>query len=173
MGQLDAVGAPDKDAPRLVKADVAVAADAQQLEVRPAKGLNNPVVPGALPRGVGVGAIGDVQVLRLYIDVVEEILAHEVGVALVVIGGKAHILVQVQGGAGGKVQRPRLVPLDELFISADGAGAGSQAQDGIRLLEHLSRNEAGGGAAHLVVVLGGNDPHVNSSPFKLSAFSRR
>ena len=42
-----------------------------------------------------------------------------------------------------------LVPLDELFISADGAGAGSQAQDGIRLLEHLSRNEAGGGAAPL------------------------
>lgn len=69
---------------------------------------------------------------------VEQVGAHEVGVALVVVLVQPHILVQVDGADLGEVQVTLLVPLDELLIGAHRTGAGGQAQDTAGLEDDLA-----------------------------------
>ena len=81
----------------LVETDMAVGADAQQLQVQPAQG----------PDGLGVGAaggvavfghaVGQVHLLTGEPQPVEQVLAHEVAVALGMRRRQAHILIQVEG----------------------------------------------------------------------------
>ncbi len=60
LGQVDAVGAQLKGLARLVEADVAVVADAQQLQIDAAHAVDDLVVAGALGGGVHVGAVRQV-----------------------------------------------------------------------------------------------------------------
>ncbi len=67
---------------RLVEADVAVGAKAQQLQVDAAHAVDDLVVLFAGARGVRVRAVGHVDGLRVDIHPVEEMGLHEVAVAL-------------------------------------------------------------------------------------------
>lgn len=74
---------------------------------------------------------------------VEEVGTHKVSVALVVILGQAHILVQVDGSDLGEVQIAALVLGNQLLVGTDGAAAGSQAQNAVGLQLNLSSNDIG------------------------------
>ena len=127
--QIHAVGAFFELVSRLVEADVSGQADAQQLDVHAAHGIHHGVIPGALFRSVRLGAVGDVGVGGIDIDVLEEVLPHEVSVALVVILGQAHVLVQVHGSDLGEVQIPGFIAFDQLGVQPQRGGTGSQTQN--------------------------------------------
>ncbi len=73
-----------------------VTADAEYLQVDPAALRDSFFIPVAERRIVTGRAGRDVDVLRLDVHVLEEILLHEVGVTLRVIAGKADVLIQIE-----------------------------------------------------------------------------
>ena len=82
----------------LVEPDVSRAADAQELDVDAAGLLDGPLVPLAVGGDLlgGERAVGDVHVLRIDVDVVEEMLVHEPDVALQLVGLHREVLVEVE-----------------------------------------------------------------------------
>ena len=153
VGELHLVGAQGEGVGGLVEADVAVDPQAQQLQVDAAQVPDDLVIAGAGAVAVGIHAVGDVGVGQIQVDMVEQVVPHEIGVALVVVPVQAHILVQVDGADLGEVQLARLTAADQLLIGPHGAGAGGQAQDAAGLEDDLGGDDIGGGAAERRVVL--------------------
>ena len=147
----------------LVEADVAVVTDAQQLQIHAAQIADDAVIVAALHRSVQLQAIGHVGVSGIDIDVIEEIGAHEVDVALVVGRAQTNILVKIHGANLGEVQIALFIPLDQLLISADGRASGSQAQHAVGLQDDLSGNNIGRFAACVIIILCTDNSH-NKEP---------
>ena len=96
---------------------------------------------------------------------VEEIVVHEVPVALVMLMGQAHVLVHIEGDDVGKRELPGLIHAHELLVHADGAGAGGQAQhEGAVFLvgADLRSDVVGSPLAHFIVIILNNNSHVDS-----------
>ena len=91
-------------------------------------------------------------VFGLDIDEIEEIVVHEIGIALLMRRGKTDILVQIHASHSGKVHVALVVPLNELPVRADGRAARGQTQHGIRPEDHLRRNDVGNLTACLLIV---------------------
>ena len=91
---------------------------------------------------------------------VEQVLVHEVPVALVVGPGQTTVLVEVDGGDLGEAQIADLVPvLDQALVGAHGGAAGGQTQNAVGLGDDLGSDDVGGLAGHFGVVLGFDDSH--------------
>ena len=139
-------------AARLIEADVSVAANAQQLEVRVPKGLDVGVIGGALLSGVGGHAVGHTGILGEDIHMIKQIALHEVAVALIVVGGQPFVLVQVDGADVLEAEDAGLAPVSQALVSADRGGAGGQAQHAGRIVGDLRCHNLGGAAAYGLVV---------------------
>ena len=72
-------------------------------------------------------------VLRLDVYVLEEVLIHEVPVALVIRAVQADVLVKVEALGPGKGHFPRRAEPGELGVQAQRRGARGQAEYGLRL----------------------------------------
>ena len=132
---------------------MAVDPQAKQLQVDAAQVPDDLVIAGAGAVAVGIHAVGDVGVGQIQVDMVEQVVPHEIGVALVVVPVQAHILVQVDGADLGEVQLARLTAADQLLIGPHRAGAGGQPQNAAGLEDDLGGDDIGGGAAERRVVL--------------------
>ena len=100
--------------------------------------------------GVVVGrARGDVDVLLGDVDVLEQVLVHEVVVALRMVLREAHVLVEIEGGHLGEVEALRRGACrTSSLYKPQRRGTGGQAQHGVRLgVEHLG-DDPGGHLAH-------------------------
>ena len=135
-----------------------VVANAQKLKILVARSRNHGIVLGASGISIGIGAIGHMGVLDIDIHVIEQVLVHEITVALGVITVEAAILVQVIAAHLGEVNVALLVPLDKLLVRANGSRAGGQAKNAIRLENNLRRDDIGNLAAHILIVANSNDP---------------
>ena len=162
LGEVDAVRALGEVVIGLVEADVAVVADAEQLQIRVTGVGDNLVVLRAGSGGVGVGTVGHMRVVKVDVDVIEEVLTHEVVIALGIVVRKAAILVQVVGADLGKVDVALLVPSSELLVGTDRGGAGGKTQHTVGLEDNLGRDDISGLAAHILVVFSFNDLHYAS-----------
>ena len=131
---------------RLVEADVAVVAQAQKLQVNAASEQDGSLVSIACGLSVGVGAIGHMRVLGAHVDLAEQVLLHEVVVALLVIGRQAAIFVQIE--------RCNAREVDALGFVARG-----QTQHAARLFLDQVDNHVGGGFAHFLIVFGHENLH--------------
>ena len=69
-----------------------------------AEGIDHGIIAGALGVYIGVHAVGDVAVVLVDVHMVKQIVPYEIGVALVMVLGQAHILVQIDGSDLRKVQ---------------------------------------------------------------------
>ena len=96
------------------------------------------------------------RVVRVDVDVIEEVLTHEVVIALGIVVRKAAILVQVVGANLGKVDVALRVPSSELLVGTDRGGAGGKAQHTVGLEDNLRRDDISGLAAHILVVFSFN-----------------
>jgi len=163
VGQLHMVGAVDELVAGLVEADVAVGAQAQQLQVSTTKGLDDSIVTGALSSSVGVGAVGNIAVGLVDVHMIEQVGAHEVGIALVVILGQTHVLVQVDGSDLGEVQLAGLILGDQLLVGTNRAGTGSQTQNAVGLQMDLGGDDIGSLAADIGVILGNDQSRFSLS----------
>ena len=138
---------------------MAVAAQAQQLQVGVAQGADQLVIPGALGVGVGGQTVGHMGLGNVDIDVVEEVGLHEVTVALVMRRGQPLVLVQIHGLDFLEAEVALLVPDSQLLVGTHGGGTGGQAQHAVGLADDLGGNEVGGPAAHGRVIRLLIDPH--------------
>ena len=160
LGELDHVGEAFQRSTRLVEADVAVAANAEQLHVDATRFGNGLVVAGQRIGG-GVDAAGDVHALRVEIDVVEQVVVHEVAVALIMRGLETDILVEVERGHVLEADLASLVQFDELGIEVERRGAGSKTQHGVRLrVQHFLVD----GSSLLRNAFGGIDDDLHDAP---------
>ncbi|MPM89818.1 hypothetical protein SDC9_136933 [bioreactor metagenome] len=146
---------------RLVEADVAVHADAQQLHVDGFLGNRF-----AECRHVCVDitrALGNDGVLLVNVDVVKEVFVHKAAVALRMIRRQPHIFVEVDGVHAGEIKLPRFVCRNEVGIYALRRAARCEAKARIRLVadhvaNHFCREFTG-----FCKVFGYNDVHVSYS----------
>ena len=163
MRERHAVGLFGKRLCRLVKADVTVVTQAQKLDVHAAMLFDSGLVGGASCSGIGVGAIGYMRGVGIYVHMVKEMLGHEVVVALHVVVIKAAVLVQVEGGDVFEGDLAGLVVFDELGIEALWSGARCQAKRAIRLLRHDLGDDVCRLAAHFLVVFSDDKLHGSIS----------
>ncbi len=128
----------------LVKANVAVAADAQKLDVDAAGLVDSGFVAAAMI-GHLVGrnrAVGNVDVVARDVDVVEEMLVHPAVVALQGLRVEAVVFVEVKGNDVGEVETFVAMHANQIAIHADGCRAGRQSEHGAAafssaLAEHI------------------------------------
>ena len=81
------------------------------------------------------------------------------------IGGKAHILVQIHRGDLGEVQIALFIPFDQLLIGPHRAGAGGKTQNTVGLQKDLGGDDVGRGTAHFPVVFRFNNSHFSIPHF--------
>ncbi len=112
----------------LVEGDVPVAADAEDLQVDASFVGDHPLVLLAVGGEVERPAVGHVRVARVDVDVIEEVLLHEVAIAVRVGGTEAHVLVEVEGDDARKIEPFLAVHADQLGIRAQRRAAGGQSE---------------------------------------------
>ena len=110
----------------------------------PPHSLDPLLVPPAEGRVVVGRARGDVDVLLGDVDVLEEVLVHEVVVALRMVLRQAHVLVEIEGGHLGEVEALVLVHPHQFLVEPQRRGAGGQPQHGVGLGVERSGDHAGG-----------------------------
>ena len=101
----------------------------------------------------------------------EQVVLHEVAVALIVVGREAAVLVKVERRGIGEADVARLAVGHELRVQADGRGSRRKAQHAVGLGLQLGRDLVGGQTAHLVVI--GSDDQFHVIPLLSNAPSRR
>ena len=159
LRQLDAVRFLGELRRGLVEADVAVVAQAQKLQAQTA-GLGDALlVSSARGSGVGAGAVRHMGASRIDIDMGEQVVLHEVTVALVVLRIKASVLVQVEAGHVLEGQRAGLVVLNQAAVQADRGRAGGQTQHAIGVRGNIAAYHARGSARHGLVIFGDDELH--------------
>ena len=93
------------------------------------------------------------------VDLFEEILMHEIMVALIVRRGESDIFVKVKRGDLGEIQP--FVPLhaDQFLIKAERRAAGRKSEYHVGFLPQTVGNEPCGFLAHCVIILFHDDKH--------------
>ena len=129
LGQVDAMRALGENVVRLVEANMAVAPNAQKLQITEASVGNHLVERSTNLIDIGVGSSRNVYVLGVNVDMIEEMLVHEVVVALGIVVRDTKVLVEVIRADLGEVDIALLVPIDKLVIGANGRIARSKAQN--------------------------------------------
>ena len=126
----------------LVEPDVPTAPDAQDLEIDAAGLRDRPLVGGAVLGNLLArhGAVGDVDVLRTDVHVVEQVLPHVAPVAMGAVGCHRVVLVEVERHDLGEAHLALLVPRDQLAIDAQRRAAGGEPQHAAPLGRHLAVN---------------------------------
>ena len=135
-------------------------AQTQQLQVDAAGLADGQLVRFASSLRIGVGAIGDARGLGVDVDMVEEVLLHEVAIALVMLGGQAAVLVQVERGDLLEADAVGLEVLHQVRVQPDRRGAGCQAQRGSRVHDQLRGDQISRATAHILVGLLDEQLHV-------------
>eukprot|EP00701_Giardia_intestinalis_P005266 XP_001709090.1 Hypothetical protein GL50803_10830 [Giardia lamblia ATCC 50803] len=143
LGQADDARPAVSRGPRLVEGDVTVVPDPQKPDVAGANCLERIFISYAFILSPYCQSAQEVYILRLYIDLAEEVLLHEEAVALVVRGRKPCILVQVERPDLREVQALLAVETGELLVDGDGGRSGRQAQNAIRLAADNFRDTVG------------------------------
>ena len=105
---------------RLIEPDMAVVAQPKHLDIHAAHALNHRLVAGALLIAVRLGAVRDIGVVQVDVDILEQVVVHKVIVALVVISGQSSVLVEVHALYLGEIQISVLAALNQALVGADG-----------------------------------------------------
>ena len=166
LSQLDTVGAGDENFIRLVEADVAVGAHAQQLQVG-VQLADQLVIVATLSLGVLGQTAGDVAVSLVDVHMIEQVGTHEVSVGLVMVLAEAHVLVQVDSLNLGEVQLASFILLDQFLVGADGAGAGCQAQNAVGLQGDDGSDDIASLDADISIIFCADQFHNKVTPFML------
>ena len=122
-------GAGGEGGKGLVESNVAVYTAAAHEQVDTAVGSDLVFVALALCFQIFSHTVQNVDILSRNVDVVEEIVVHEVPVALVMLSGQTNILVHIEGHNILEGDLTGLVHLDEALVNAQRGGTGGQTQN--------------------------------------------
>jgi hypothetical protein len=141
---------------------VAVNTGAAQEQVDAAVGSDLILVALALSFQILSHAVENVDVLCGDVDMVEEIIVHEVPVALVMLTGQTNILVHVESNNILEGHFTSLVLLDQALIDTQRGGASGQAQNKwtvcLVIIDSIG-NVISCPCTHLIVVVFNNEFH--------------
>ncbi len=106
---------------------------------------------------------------------IEEVVVHEVPIALVMLAGKAYVLVHVEGDDVLKGNFSGLVLLDQALVNTQRGGTGGQTQDegtvSLVIVDGIG-DMLSGPCAHFVVVVSDNQFHAYQTPIVLNSAGR-
>ena len=108
-----------------------VTADAENLQVDPARFHDPLFIPVAERRIIAGRARRDVDVLRLDIHVLEKILLHEVAVTLWMIAGEANIFIEVERHHPREIELATLVHSHQLLVEPEWRRSRRHPQHGV------------------------------------------
>ena len=103
-----------------VEPDVAVVPQAQKLQAQSARLGDGLLVSGARSVGIGASAVRHMGASRVDINMGEQVVLHEVAVALVMLRIEPAVLVQVETGHVLEAQRAGLAILNQAAVQAVG-----------------------------------------------------
>ena len=146
----------------LVEADVTVLTDTQNLQVNAAQRGNQRLVASALGSAVLGQTVGNIGVCLVDVDMVKQMVVHEIAIALIVIGGDGVVFIQIDGADSGEIQLAGLILLDQAGIHTLGGGAGGKTQHAVGLERDLRRDDIGSLGGHFRIILADNNLHVLS-----------
>ena len=152
---------------RLVEADMAVAADAEQLNIHIAHTAKHRIIAGALLFLVRLHAVRQIDMRWVNVHMVKKVVMHEIMIALVVFRLHAVVFIQIDRSHIRKIQIALFVPLDQLLICADRRRTGGKTEHGIRLEDDLRRNDICRLAAHVLIILCTNNSHNEKASKRL------
>ena len=112
---------------RLVEGDVSVRTDTTQEEIHATYSLHACLVACALSLHILGVAVEDVHILRLDVDMAEEIVPHERVIAFGVLFRQAYVLIHVEGNHVLERDHSLLVQLDQVLIHTQRRRAGRQS----------------------------------------------
>ena len=128
---------------RLVEANMAGFADAEQLEINPANLLNKLFVVAALCIQVRSGAVRKMRPGRLYIHAAEQMFAHVMVVGMRIGCGEPHVFIEVKGRALGKIEFVLFVALGQVAINVLHRFASGQAENQLGVGSQIVRYDLG------------------------------
>ena len=128
-----------------------VEADAEKLEVDTAERMDELVVVVALGLPVGGKTVRDICAVFIDVDMVKEIMVHEIAVALFMLRRKAAVFVEIYRADILEIQIALFIPFDQLAVHAERRRTGCKSQDRIGLLNDLGGNDISGTAAHFFI----------------------
>ncbi len=148
---------------RLIERQMTVHTDAAHEQVDSAVKSDLLLVVGAFLFGIVGHAVQNVDVLRLHIDeVVEEVVVHEVPIALIVLMRKAEVFVHVEGNDVFETDLTRFVHANKLLINADRAGTGRKAENKRTILFvriDFGRDVCCSPLAHFIIIVLNDNSH--------------
>lgn len=128
LGEGHDTGAGLQGGERLVERDVAVFSDAAEEQVETAGRDDRRLIGRAFRDGIFGIAVQDMDVLRRFVDVVEQVAVHEAVVTLRMALRQTDILVHIEGNDILEAELAGLHHADEFGVSLDRRGAGAQAE---------------------------------------------
>ncbi len=129
----DAVRPRGQHRPRLVETDVAVGADAEDLDVDAARVRDRLFVARALAIRIGGRAVQKVDLIGAKIHAAEQVLVHEPAVAARVRRPDAEELVEVERPCGGEIGAAVRGQRRQLVVEGDRRSAGRQSEHESRI----------------------------------------
>ena len=114
-----------------IEPDMAGATDPQDLDIDAPRFRNSLLVPqaGVLDVTFVHSTIGNMDIVRLNIDQVKEILPHETDVALQFVGLHREVLVQIEGDDIGQGEVFFPMHADQFVVDADRSASRCQSED--------------------------------------------
>ena len=159
FGKFDDVRVAVKRCVGLVKTDVSVTTDAEDLNVLRML-LDKGGVACALLFGIGGKSVGNMGVFAIDVDVIEEVVRHKVNVALVAVFPQTDVFVKVYAAYVCKTKLLFVAVVGKNFVHAYGRAARCKTQHGVRIAFYHVGNKFRRNLAHLVVVVNNNDFHL-------------
>ena len=157
--QLDLEGGFAVNVTGLIKADMSVVAQAEELKVNLPQGGDEIVIPSAFDGIVGLHSVGNIGIVQINVDMFKKILIHKVIVAAGVILGKPYVFVQIDGSDPGEIQISFVLAIYQILIGADRGRTGSKAENAVRLENDLCCDDIGSLSAHVLVISCSDNSH--------------
>ena len=160
FGKRDDVRTAPEGRMGFVEGDMPVAAKPQKLDVARHR-IEKRVVAGALPFFIFRHAVFDVGLLGSDAQTLKQVMTHEVGIALLVRGGQALVLVEIDGADVFVICAVLFLILDEAGIQPEGRRARRKPQNGVRGVLYDREHHLGGFFGKFFVIFCDNDLHWN------------
>ena len=153
-----------------IKSDVAIRSYSKKLKVCSSHILKQRIVSFAAGLCIRIGSVRNIGILNIYIDSAEQVLVHEVTVALVIGSVQSDIFVQVHRLYMGKIQYSLFIHSSQLIVGTYRGRTGSKTKDTIRFGQNNTGDNGSCSTAQLFIILNFNYFHFTSPSLSISDY---
>ena len=154
----------------IIKSDVAIRSYSKKLKVCSSHILKQRIVSFAAGLCIRIGSVRNIGILNIYIDSAEQVLVHEVTVALVIGSVQSDIFVQVHRLYMGKIQYSLFIHSSQLIVGTYRGRTGSKTKDTIRFGQNNTGDNGSCSTAQLFIILNFNYFHFTSPSLSISEY---